>query len=455
MFYFAYVDANNVCQDVYAMPSDLSSVPGYIAITEEQFTTRSVVGKIYDPETQTWSAPPEWVCNATQVQYGEGNDSVKDKFDAVDEALEGKVDASALEGKADAADLHSHDNKTVLDGITADKVAAWDAGTSSGGTTVVSMTAAEILEKLSGVDGQNSGLDADLLDGHDATYFATATQLNGKANAEHSHEGYAAEAHTHEGYATADHTHEGYASANDLAGKADANHTHNGYVTAEQLSGKADANHSHNDYINATTYANGMSNKADVNHSHNEYAASGHNHSGTYAPYSHSHNGYAASGHSHSEYFEKTGGTISGETNFSGGLVKAKGVQAVFHSGSQLIYGSNNLPTRIAGNAISATKTITVDSDERLKENIKAVDADKMAEFIKKIDVKTFNYIGNDVECIGAIAQQVQAADPEIAKYLVSEAEDGFLSVKIADLVFPLISTVQKLAKEVEELKNK
>ena len=444
MFYFAYVDANNVCQDVYAMPSDLSSVPGYIAITEEQYTTRSVVGQIYDPETQTWSAPPEWVCNATQVQYGEGNDSVMDKLDAIDEALSGKVDASALEGKADAADLHNHDNKTVLDGITAAKVAAWDAGTSSGGTTVVSMTAAEILEKLSGVDGQNSGLDADLLDGHDATYFATATQLNGKADAEHSHEGYAAEAHTHEGYATADHTHEGYASATDLAGKADANHTHNGYVTAEQLSGKADANHSHNDYINATTYANGMSNKADVNHSHNEYAAS-----------NHSHNGYAASGHSHSEYFAKTGGTISGETNFSGGLVKAKGVQAVFHSGSQLIYGSNNLPTRIAGNAISATKTITVDSDERLKENIKAVDADKMAEFIKKIDVKTFNYIGNDVECIGAIAQQVQAADSEIAKYLVTENEDKYFGLKVADLVFPLIATVQKLAKEVEELKNK
>lgn len=438
MFYFAYIDANNVCQDVYAMPSDLSSIPGYITITEEQYTSRSVVGQVYDPVTQTWSDVPEWSCNATEVQYGEGAESVKDKLDAIDAALEGKVDASALEGKANTSDLHNHDNKTVLDGITAEKVALWDAGTASGGTTVVSMTPAEILEKLATVDGQNSGLDADLLDGHNSDYFATAEQLSGKANAEHTHTGYAPEAHTHEGYATAEHTHTGYAAEG---------HIHTGYASVTDLAGKADTNHAHNDYITALTYANGMSGKADSDHTHTPASIGA-------APSNHSHNGYATSGHTHSDYFEKTGGTISGETNFSGGLVKAKGVQAIFHSGSQLIYGSNNLPTRIAGNAISATKTITVDSDERLKENIEAVDADKMAEFIKKIDVKTFNYIGNDEKCIGAIAQQVQAADPEIAKCLVSEAEDGFLSVKIADLVFPLIATVQKLAQEVDALKK-
>lgn len=452
MYYYAYINENNVCQEVYAMPSPLP-VAGYIAITEEQYTSRSVVGQVYDPETQTWTAPPEWVCNATQVQYGEGNDSVMDKLDAIDEALSGKVDASALEGKADAEDLHDHDNKTVLDGITAAKVAAWDAGTSSGGTTVVSMTAAEILEKLSGVDGQNSGLDADLLDGHDADYFATATQLNGKADAGHTHTGYAAEGHTHEGYATADHTHEGYASANDLAGKADANHTHDGYATAEALSGKADANHSHSDYISATTYANGMNNKADVNHSHNEYASSNHNHSGTYAPYSHSHNGYAASGHSHSEYLPTSGGTVNGNLNVAG-ILRVNGQQSVYDSGTMITLSTNNRETMIAGSKIYSKTTISVSSDRRLKENIEEVSADDMTKFINGLGIKTFNYIGNDEECIGVIAQEVTESNPELAKYFVRQDEKGYYSVKASDLVFPLIAAVQKLAKEVEELKK-
>lgn len=120
-----------------------------------------------------------------------------------------------------------------------------------------------------------------------------------------------------------------------------------------------------------------------------------------------------------------------------------------------MIYGTNNYPTRIAGNAISATKSIVVDSDERLKENINGVDTKEMTDFIKNIDVKTFNYIGDNAECIGVIAQQVQEANPDIAKFLVFENEDTYLGVKAADLVFPLIATVQNLIAKVEELAEK
>lgn len=437
MFYFAYIDANNVCQDVYAMPSDLSSIPGYITITEEQYTSRSVVGQVYDPVTQTWSDVPEWSCNATEVQYGEGAESVKDKLDAIDAALEGKVDASALEGKANTSDLHNHDNKTVLDGITAEKVALWDAGTASGGTTVVSMTPAEILEKLATVDGQNSGLDADLLDGHNSDYFATAEQLSGKANAEHTHTGYAPEAHTHEGYATAEHTHTGYAAEG---------HIHTGYASVTDLAGKADTNHAHNDYITALTYANGMSGKADSDHTHTPASIGA-------APSNHSHNGYAISGHTHSDYLPKSGGTVSGDLNVTG-IFRVNGQQSVYDSGTMVTLSTNNRETMIAGSKIYSKVAISVSSDRRLKENIKEVSADDMTKFINGLGIKTFNYIGNDEECIGVIAQEVTESNPELAKYFVRQDEEGYYSVKASDLVFPLIATVQKLAKEIEELKK-
>lgn len=77
------------------------------------------------------------------------------------------------------------------------------------------------------------------------------------------------------------------------------------------------------------------------------------------------------------------------------------------------------------------------------------------AAFIEGLDVKTFNYIGDDAPCMGVIAQDLQGSGFE--KYFVTTqpGEEGYLAVKAADLVFPLIVTVQKLTAEVEYLKSK
>ena len=148
-----------------------------------------------------------------------------------------------------------------------------------------------------------------------------------------------------------------------------------------------------------------------------------------------------------------SGGTVTGETNFSGGIVRLKGAQTLFHSGTQLVFGSNSTPTRLAGSAISATKSITVDSDERLKENVEPANVDECERFINGLNVKTFNYIGDDTPCIGVIAQEVNELD--MADKFVVQGPDGYYSVKASDLIFPLIATVQKLSEEVEMLKNR
>ena len=51
------------------------------------------------------------------------------------------------------------------------------------------------------------------------------------------------------------------------------------------------------------------------------------------------------------------------------------------------------------------------------------------------------------------IAQDLQKT--EFADYFVftQPGEEGYLSIKASDLVFPLIAAVQKLTKEVESLK--
>ena len=166
---------------------------------------------------------------------------------------------------------------------------------------------------------------------------------------------------------------------------------------------------------------------------------------------SHTHD-YAATNHTHS-YLPLAGGELTGNLDVEGGILRVKGDQSIFNNGSRIAFGSGDRETYALGTKLYCNQAWSVASDERLKENVAKVDVDKCAEFIKNMDVKTFNYIGNEAPCIGVIAQDVEAS--ELGEYFVSEGEDGYLAVKASDLVFPLIATVQKLQKEIEELKNK
>ena len=108
----------------------------------------------------------------------------------------------------------------------------------------------------------------------------------------------------------------------------------------------------------------------------------------------------------------------------------------------------------IAGSAIFSKTTISVSSDERLKENIKPAETDELVELVKNIDVKTFDYIDGEKDCIGVIAQEVVKKNPNLAKYLVRQDENGYYSVKTADLVFPLIAAVQSLSAKIAQLEK-
>lgn len=68
---------------------------------------------------------------------------------------------------------HTHSNKSVLDGIDDNSVNAWDSALPAS-----SYTASDVLAKLITVDGINSGLDADKLDGLESNrYVYGATSL--------------------------------------------------------------------------------------------------------------------------------------------------------------------------------------------------------------------------------------------------------------------------------------
>lgn len=195
-----------------------------------------------------------------------GEQGVKgDKGDKGEQGEQGQQGIQGVKGDTGATGANGQDGKSAyqiaLDngfvGTQAEWLASLKGDKGDTGASGANITAAEVLTKLKTVDGQNSGLDADMLDGHDTTYFATATQLAGKADA----------AHTHSQYATNDDVE---ALETEVAGKANSTHSHaqsdiTGLATA--LGNKANASHTH-ETGDITGLDTALSGKAAASHTH-------------------------------------------------------------------------------------------------------------------------------------------------------------------------------------------
>ena len=504
MYYFAYIDAGNICTSVYAMPTDLSGVAGYISITEEQYNTRSVIGKRwvastgqwvevvvfyyavldsadivinlierdaaqsgdsyveitkeqyeaqtiigywYDRETQTFMVEIPFKAIAEhstdEINYRDTNLKLSDLLDdmALTEEVYTKEQADAKfaligstsgsgTGTPGADGQDGEDGGYYIPAISADGTLSW-TGSKPDMLPVGSVN----IKGADGAAGQDGAPGAEGAPGINGVTFTPSvsedgtlswTNDGGLANpAPVNIKGADGDAASVDAYTRTE-------TDNLLNGKADIGHSHDYAPTTHS--------HSTSDIAGLTALLNG---KAASNHTHTEYAASNHTHSN-----------YASSTHTHSNYFSTSGGTITGETNFSGGLVRLKGVQTLYNSGTMITLSSNNVETMIAGSKIYSKVTISVSSDERVKDNIAPVDAQDCVDFINAIDVKTFNYKDNETPCIGVIAQQIEKLSPELAKRLVTKDENGMLGVKTSDLVFPLIVAVQALSARVAELEK-
>ena len=88
---------------------------------------------------------------------------------------------TAIADKADASELHSHDNKTVLDGITSTKITAWDSKSEFSGSYNDLSNKPTIPSKTSQLTN-----DSDF-----ATNATVTSGLSGKSDTSHTHDEYA------------------------------------------------------------------------------------------------------------------------------------------------------------------------------------------------------------------------------------------------------------------------
>ncbi|WP_053983434.1 tail fiber domain-containing protein [Niameybacter massiliensis] len=190
-----------------------------------------------------------------------------------------------------------------------------------------------------------------------------------------------------------------------LTNYADKSHTHTGYAAST---------HSHYNY-------------AESNHKHTDYASSSHTHSG-YASSTHSHSEYASSGHTH---------TVNSDGSHS-------------HSFTSNSWGGS------VGTAGSHTHTLSNYSDIRLKEHVERLDDEKIFEFLKTLDIVSYNFKDKNIDqrtLVGVIAQQLR--ESEFGKLFTIQDEEGYYGVFYQFLATSAIGAIRVLDKKNKELEQR
>ena len=139
--------------------------------------------------------------------------------------------------------------------------------------------------------------------------------------------------------------------------------------------------------------------------------------------------------------------------NLTGGVLRVNGKQAVYDSGTSIVFGTNNQDTMIAGQNIYSKVAIVVSSDKNQKKWIQPVNEFEAVEFVKMLPIVEYNYKDDNKRRIGVLAQDVDefgfgkhfvSFDPATRQYYVS----------ISELVFPLYTAYQVLEKRVKQLES-
>ena len=134
-------------------------------------------------------------------------------------------------------------------------------------------------------------------------------------------------------------------------------------------------------------------------------------------------------------------------------ILRINGKQAVYDSGTNMVFGANNQDTMIAGKTIYSRVAIAVPSDKRFRDNIEPANEVDAVEFVKKLPIYEYSHKGDKKRRIGVMAQEVNALD--FGKHFVEHdyLQDKY-AVSYSELVFPLYLAYQALEKRVRKLEQ-
>lgn len=514
MYYYAIVDANYICTAVQSSADEVNSA-NYITISEEQFTTQSVVGQQFDPETGMWSEPEHWyyaflndrdVVEMVQDWGEELNSYNAIRIQTLDQSLVGMVYDRSTQTFRNATfkDMAAHSTDELNIGNTDECLTQRLANIYTKAQVDTAIADAE----LAGTDGA---------DGEDGGYYTPSVDANGNLTWTASKEGMPSVTGVNIKGAQGEQGIQGVpgtpgANGQDGAPGADGADGQDGQdgrdgttvvigtVTTGEPGTNATVQSVFNEETNTLTLnitiprgatgAQGATGATGATGAQGEKGEKGDKGDAfTYTDFTPAQlialkgakgdkgdkgdtgatgaqgakgdkgdTGATGAQGAKGDKGDKGDPGDDFDGNLIGAILRLNGVQTAYYNGTRITLGSGAKETYVTGTKLYCNQSWTVASDATLKENVATVDVDACVAFINALAVKTYNYKGSSDECIGVIAQDVQTTELAkyfVSKYLTDEGADEKLAVKVADLVFPLIVTVQQLYARVAKLEQK
>jgi len=144
---------------------------------------------------------------------------------------------------------------------------------------------------------------------------------------------------------------------------------------------------------------------------------------------------------------------VTGLLSYTSASMNSGGYHLVFQAAPTSGSDTNMLLCNLNGNLRNRNNSYGQYSDETIKENI--TDATPKLEDVKKLKVKNFNFIGDDLKQIGLIAQETEKVFPGLVEDDLNPQGDRIKSLKYSVLVPILVKAIQELEVRVKELENK
>jgi hypothetical protein len=114
-------------------------------------------------------------------------------------------------------------------------------------------------------------------------------------------------------------------------------------------------------------------------------------------------------------------------------------------------WGTTLMSMDRSGN-VTFAGNVTAYSDERIKKNIKKIE--NPLGIVKQLDGVTFNYIDDDREGLGVIAQQVERVLPMLVSETTSSNGEIYKNVAYGNMVGVLIEAIKEQQKQIDSLKS-
>jgi len=151
------------------------------------------------------------------------------------------------------------------------------------------------------------------------------------------------------------------------------------------------------------------------------------------------------------------GGSLSGSTiglhQYTSASMNSGGYHMVFQATPTSGSDTNMLLCNINGNLRNRNNSYGQYSDRNIKENI--TDATPKLEDVKKLQVRNFNFIGDDLKQIGLIAQETELVFPGLVENDLNPQGDMIKSLKYSVLVPILVKAMQEQQTIIDDLKSR